>query len=218
MPSVRSVIPRVAIDIRVSLRSQTPREPQRGFMSSFAPSTAGLLPTSITFAHGRAMDDRRHLRPQVDRAERSCRRSRERGPADRERPRLRRAQGLDGGRRARVHRRRDLGRRIRQAPRIPAAPECDRAATVPRAHHVRGVPPRARVNRNRVDAQEDHRRGRVGVPTTWRTATAPSTRRLAEEAAIILRILTEIAEGRASRGSPKGSTATASLPRGATGP
>ena len=77
------------------------------------------------------------------------------------------AQGLDGRRGARLRRRRDLRRRVREPARLPAADErAEAAAAVPGARDVRGIAARTRGDRDGVRAQaaRDGRRARVLLP------------------------------------------------------
>ena len=82
-------------------------------------------------------------------------------------PGLRRREGLDGRRRARLRRRRDLRRRVREPARVPAADErAEAAGAVPGARHVGGIPARTRSHRDGLRAEAAHagRRPRVLLP------------------------------------------------------
>ncbi len=126
----------------------------------------------------RGVDDRRHLRAQIDRPDRRRRRAEVRHAPDRARARVRRAQGLDRRRRARLRRRRDQRRRVREPARLPAADErAEAAAAVPGARHVGGVAARPRSDRDGVRAEAARARPACACSSTSRTASGRSTAR-----------------------------------------
>ncbi len=107
---------------------------------------------------------------------RSGRRSKVSHPADRARAGLRRWQGLDGTRRARLRRRRHQRRRVREPSRLPAADECaEAAAAVSGARDVRGIAARTRSDRDGLRAQATRDRPASGCSSTSRTASGRST-------------------------------------------